>query len=595
MPPALYLSLGPLFARPLATPTLVCHDVLSLMRWLFAPLDSEKVTRLARQLSLPPLVARLLVLRGLDKPEPAQGFLCPSLGQLHDPFLMADMTVAVERLRQAINRQEKILIYGDYDVDGTMAVVVLLTALRSLGASVEAFVPHRLIDGYGLRAAVLERAAHDGYRLAISVDTGVREHAAIAQAREHGIDCVVTDHHLPGAQLPPACAILNPRRSDCPYPDKNLSGVGVAFKLAQALLGTKLSERVVRSYLKIVAIGTIADVVPLVGENRVFAHFGLEGLSRPVQRGLEALLSVAGFNGDRVTAGDVGFRIAPRLNAAGRMENARDVIDLLTSPDASQAAATAERLELLNRERQRAEDEILSEITGLLERQPGLAERYSLVLAGERWHRGVIGIVAQRLVERTHRPTLVVSIEDGVGHGSGRSIPGMHLLNALNGASDLFERYGGHAQAAGFTLPAERISELERRFETQARAILTPGDLEPTVRVDAEVTLPEVDWNFYEDLRRLEPFGCGNPTPVFAVRNLQLLCPARLLQEKHLKLAVSDGRNSFEALAWRQGARMAELAPSQPLDLAFTLDKNVFQEVVSLRLVIRDFRCAAAA
>jgi single-stranded-DNA-specific exonuclease len=563
------------------------------MRWLFPAVNSDTVTRLSRELDVPPLLARLLVLRGIDEPEAAQRFLHPSLDQLHDPFLMADMAVAIARLRRAIERQEKVLIYGDYDVDGAMAVVVLLAALRSLGAKVEAYIPHRLTDGYGMRASVIEQAVTEGYGVVVSVDTGIREHQVIARARELGIDCIVTDHHLPQDQLPPACAILNPRRPDCAYPDKNLAGVGVAFKLVQGLLGSKLSEGLTKSYLKIVAIGTIADVVPLVGENRVIAHFGLAGLQHPVRPGLTALLSVAGLEGRSVSAGDVAFRIAPRLNAAGRMEHAREVIELLTTSDGPKARAIAERVEGLNRERQQVEDEVLGEIMKQMELQPEMAGRFSLVFAGEGWHRGVIGIVAQRVVERTHRPTLVISLENGVGHGSGRSTAKLHLLNALTGASNLFERYGGHAQAAGFTLRAERIGELERQLENHTRSLLKLQDLEPVLSVDAEINLKDIDWKFREAVRKLEPFGCGNSTPIFATQDLRLVSPPRVLEEKHLKLMVSDGRKSFEALGWGQAAQAVGLGLGQRLDLAFSLDENVFQDLITLQLIIKDFQFRA--
>ncbi len=558
------------------------------MRWLVSSADAEITRRLARELDLHPLVARLLVLRGMEEPEAAERFLRPSLHHLHDPFLMADMRLAVERLRHAIAQNEKILIYGDYDVDGTMAVVVLLTALRSLGARVDAYIPHRLTDGYGMRVPVVEQAAAEGRRVVLSVDTGIREHEVIGRARALGVDCIVTDHHLPEERLPPACAILNPRRPDCQYPEKSLAGVGVAFKLAQALLAERLTERLLASYLKVVAIGTIADVVSLLGENRVIAHFGLEGLREPAQVGLEALLEAAGLRGQAVTAVDVAFRIAPRLNAAGRMQDARDVIELLTTSDPAKARAIAARLETLNRERQQTEDEILGAITEVLERHPEKAARYSLVFSGEGWHRGVIGIVAQRLVDRYHRPALVVGIEDGVGVGSGRSIRGFDLLDALTSMGGLFERYGGHTQAAGFALPAERIGELETRFEGYARAVLKPEDLEATLRIDAEVDLEQVDWGLYEAIGHLEPHGCGNPTPVFIARGVRLAAPLRILKDKHLKLRVAKGNRAFDALGWGQASRAAELESGQLVDLAFALEENVFQGVSTLQLVIRD-------
>ncbi|HEV2351141.1 MAG TPA: single-stranded-DNA-specific exonuclease RecJ [Terriglobia bacterium] len=568
------------------------------MHWLLATVNPEAVGQLASQLNLPPLLARLLVLRGIETLEAAEHFLNPRLAQLHQPSLMAGMDSAVPRLRRAIERQEKILIYGDYDVDGTMAVVVLLTALRSLGAKVDAHIPHRLTDGYGMRRDVIEQAAGQSYAVVLSVDTGIREHEVIERARELGIDCIVTDHHLPDDHLPRACAILNPRRADCTYPEKNLAGVGVAFKLAQALLarnGSGASERILQSYLKIVAIGTIADVVPLTGENRVIAHFGLKGLLKPVQPGLEALLAVSGLAGKTITAGDVGFRIGPRLNAAGRMENAHDVIDLLTTSDAAQARQIAERLEALNRERQRVETEILREILARMDEHPEKADCYSLVLSGEGWHRGVIGIVAQRVVEIYHRPTLIIGVEKGIGQGSARSIPHFHLLNALSQSSDLFDRLGGHAQAAGFTLPADRIGELERRLETYCRSVLQPGDLEPVLRVDAEIKLDEVDAGLYEKMGKLEPYGLGNPAPTFVARNVKLMEPPHLLKTEHLKFRVTQGVRSLDALGWGWAGRCPDFAAGDQLDLAFALDENVYWGRSTLQLILKDVQVGGAS
>ena len=558
------------------------------MRWMESPVDAETAERLARELEVSPMLARLLVQRGLAKPAAAQAFLHPSLGQLHAPELMAGMREGVARLRRALEQHEKILIYGDYDVDGTMAVVVLLTALRMLGGEVEAYVPHRLTDGYGMRVPVVEEAAAQGVRVVISVDTGIREHEVLARARDLGLDCIVTDHHVPQRDLPPACAILNPHRTDCGYPEKSLAGVGVAFKLTQALLGDRMSEKLLQSFLKVVAIGTIADVVPLLGENRVIARFGLEGLRQPSQSGLAALIELSGLAGKAISAGDVAFRLAPRLNAAGRMENARDVIDLFTLPDAGRTREIAERLECLNRERQRVEEEILRTIVTDLEGRAGLPGLHSLVLAGEGWHRGVIGIVAQRVVERYHRPALVVGIEDGVGVGSGRSIKRFHLLDALTSVGDLFQRYGGHAQAAGFTVAVEHIPELIRRFEDHARNVLTAADLEPVLRVDAPLDWTEVDWPLYEEIIQLEPFGMGNPTPVFGACGVRLLATPRILQEKHLKLRVGTGARTLDALGWGWAARTPSLAAGQQVDMAFTVEQNNYQDMASLQLVIKD-------
>ena len=424
--------------------------------------------------------------------------------------------------------------------------------------------------------------------MVISVDTGIREHEVLARARELGVDCIVTDHHLPDGHLPPACAILNPRRPDCGYPEKSLAGVGVAFKLAQALLGERMNERLLQSFLKVVAIGTIADVVPLLGENRIIARFGLEALRQPSQAGLAALIELSGLAGKQIGAGDVGFRLGPRLNAAGRMENARDVIDLFTLADPVRTREIAERLERLNRERQRVEEEILRSILSDLEKRAGLSEQYTLVLAGDGWHRGVIGIVAQRVAERYHRPALVIGIEDGVGFGSGRSIKSFHLLDALTSVGDLFQRFGGHAQAAGFAVAVEHIPELTRRFEVYARGILTAADLEPVLRVDATIDLAQLDWPLYDELTQLEPFGMGNPTPVFGASGVRLSAPPRILKEKHLKLRVHAGSRDIDALGWGWASRAPSLEPGQLVNLAFTLEKNNYNDVSSLQLIVKD-------
>ncbi len=560
------------------------------MRWQLASAETDQADQLVRELGVSPLVARLLALRGITEPETAHQFLNPRLAHLHDPYRMAGMDAAVARVRRAVAQKEKILIYGDYDVDGTTAVVVLLTALGSLGARVEAHIPHRQREGYGMRSPVVERAATEGYKVLISVDTGIREHEVLERARELGIDCIVTDHHLPKDSLPPACAILNPRRPDCAYPDKNLSGVGVAFKLAHALVGERMSEALLRSYLKIVAIGTIADVVPLTGENRIIAKFGLQGLRQPVQPGLNALLDVAGLGGKAPTAADIAFRVAPRMNAAGRMEDAVAVIELLRTNDPLKARELARSLDELNAERQRVETSILDEIDQALKKQSELSNRYSLVFAGQGWHRGVLGIVAQRVVERAYRPTLVIGMENGTGQGSGRSISNFHLLNALTACQDLFERFGGHRAAAGFTLPSSLIGQLESRFEEYARSVLSPEDLEPVLQIHTEVDLNQIGWPLYEELKKMEPFGLGNPTPVYLARGLRLELPPRVVGKKHLKLKVENGGKGFDAIGWNQAQHARTLRPGDSVDMAFTLGENVYQGVTSLQMGIKDLR-----
>jgi len=553
------------------------------MRWVIREADPASVRNLSDSLDISPLLARLLALRGVTDPEAAQRFLSPELSHLHDPFGMLGMEAAVRRIRQAAERREKILIYGDYDVDGTVAVVILDAALKRVGAETRHHIPDRMREGYGMRTEVVERARQEGFSVLISVDTGIRAFAVVERARELGLDCIITDHHLPASEdgiaesVPRALAVLNPKQPGCPYPDKNLCGAGVAFKLAQALLSShpETADRVPRllsSFLKLVCIGTIADSVPLVGENRVIARMGLEGLRLPVNPGLKALVGAAGLDGMPITAWDVGFRLAPRLNAAGRMESAQDVIDLFTRADPAEAQELAAKLNRLNSERQTAEQSILAEIEERCERRPEEFAGQCLVVDGEGWHRGVIGIVASRLVDRFHRPALVISRDDSIGYGSGRSIEKFHLLEALTSCAEVFDRFGGHRQAAGFALPADRIGELRRRLNEYAARHLAPEDLVAELELDAEISLRDLAPETLRELERLAPHGYGNPRPVFCSRGVRLQGRPRLLKEKHLKMQVSQEGRAAEVIGWRKGSWVEPLAArNSPFDLAFRL------------------------
>jgi single-stranded-DNA-specific exonuclease len=565
-----------------------------MARWQRRTADPAAVAALAAELRVSALLARLLVQRGLADPDQARRFLSPSLRDLHDPYLMLGMGAAVDRVRRACAASENILIYGDYDVDGTTSVVLLRKAIELAGGRADYHIPHRLKDGYGMREEVIERAARDGVRLIVSVDTGTRAAPVVERAATLGIDCIITDHHLPDAALPPAHAFLNPNQPGCGYPEKNLCGAGVAFKLAQALLATldwpgERLDKVLLSMLRMVAIGTVADVVPLVGENRVIVKFGLEGLRRPVNAGLKALLAAAGFApGRRPSAGEVAFRVAPRLNAAGRMAAASDVIELFSVTDAGRAADLAARLSGLNSDRQETEAAIVEAALGQFpEILP--AGQASLVAAGEGWHRGVIGIVASRLVDRFYRPTLVVSIDpdEGMAHGSGRSIRGFHLLEALESMHDLFIRHGGHRQAAGFAMPADRVKELRARFEEYARTRLAPEDLVPELSIDAELAFTEVTDDHLGALAQLEPFGWGNPEPVFASRGLAVSSEPRIVKEKHLKLVLRQNGRMMTAMGWNMADRAAQLGPGTALDAAYTVEPDDYFGV-GWRLVLRD-------
>src|SRR5438552_926527 len=587
------------------------------MKWTAKPADAVSVEALGNGLRANPslrlagsvasTVAHLLVLRGIADVESAERFLAPSLAHLHSPYAMTGMKVAIERLESAIERKEDILIYGDYDVDGTVAIVILMTAISLCGGQADFHVPHRIRDGYGMKDDVIERAAAQGVRLIISVDTGIRAFAAAETAHRVGVDLIVTDHHLPEVgEIPQAVAVLNPNQPGCGYPCKELCGAGVAFKLAQALLEGAGHERLLPSFIKMVAIATIADAVPLTGENRVLAKLGLEGLRKPVNVGLKALFEVAsvGRNGSAPSASDVAFRIAPRLNAAGRMDVANDVIALFTIREMTQAQEISAKLNQLNAERQNEEARIVKEIQERLDGDAAQREPYCLVLDGDNWHRGVIGIVATRVVERYGRPTLVLAhdAESGEAYGSGRSIPGFHLLQAL-GQPDcrkLFTRSGGPAPAVGFSLPGESIPELRARMEEYTHRHLTLADLEPTLEVDLEIKLEQISLDLCRELQQLEPFGQGNREPLLAVRNVLLQQPPRLLKEKHLKLRVSagNGRNQgYDALGWRMAERTQSewLIAGERLDLAFTLEENQHPDFGGPQMILRDFTKLEAA
>jgi single-stranded-DNA-specific exonuclease len=632
------------------------------MKWLPKSAQPEQVASLADALRstqgarlhgdarLAPTLARLLVMRGILDPESADRFLAPSLSHLHSPYQMSGMRAAVDRLDDAIERKQGILIYGDYDVDGTTAIVILKTAIELCGGAADFHVPHRIREGYGMKDEVIERSAAAGVRLIISVDTGIRAFAAAETAHRLGVDLIVTDHHLPGHEgVPPALAVLNPNQSGCGYPCKALCGAGVAFKLAQAVMEKRLAEkdpsRLLRSFMKMVAIATIADAVPLTGENRVFAKLGLDALRRAVNPGLKALLEVAQIPATRPpTSTEIAFRIAPRLNAAGRMDVAREVIELFSVKDAARAHEIAGHLDQLNSARQEEERRILQAVEERFEREPDLRNANCVVIDGDGWHRGVIGITATRVVERYGRPALVLSHDGGEAHGSGRSIRAFHLLDALESCRELFTRYGGHSHAVGFSLPSERVPELRKRLDEYARLRLTPADFEPVLDLDADLDLEQVTPDLFQALERLEPFGQGNPEPVFAARAVRLMAPPKILKDKHLKLKLAarlhglannsgeeltavaalvtprchpDGaavrrrengggdrgtgpgqKNiTFDALGWHLAERLqtSKLLAGDSLDIAFTIGHNDHPEYGGLELSLRDFRALTSS
>lgn len=571
-------------------------------RWTLPAADPREIETLVAGLRIGRIAASVLAHRGLRDPQAARRFLCPSLDQLCDPLLMRDMPTALQRLQRAIRDGERILVYGDYDVDGTSSVVLLTKAIEMAGGAAGFHIPHRLKDGYGMRPEVVESAAATGVRLIVSVDTGIRAGEVVARANELGIDVIVTDHHLPEVELPPAVAVLNPNRPDCAYPEKNLCGAGVAFKLVQALFGAlgwpaEKLRRVSESFLKLVAIATVADVVPLTGENRVIVKHGLDGLGEVRNPGLRALLDISGFSEGRAPSSrQVAFQIAPRLNAAGRMDTAQAVIEMFLTSDAGRARELAQQLHEQNAERQQVE----AEIREICEQAAVDEDAAALVYYAEDWHRGVLGIVASRMVEQLHRPVFVLSRnpEDGLAQGSGRSIPGFHLLEALENMSDLFVRFGGHQHAAGVTMAAERVEEFRCRLNSYAASRLSPDDLRREMRIDGIVDFREITDRSVAEVFGLAPFGHGNPPPLFAAFNAEVAGPPAAWKEKHLRVMLRQAGRSLALKAWNFADRSAELAPGARVDAVFSLEEDPYSASRGYPgwcAVLRDVRAAEKA
>ena len=559
--------------------------------------DETHISALVSALGIDPVIAHLLVLRGIAAPDKAERFLHPSIDHLHDPFQLADLPLAVDRLLRAIDRKERIAVHGDYDVDGVTSTVILRRLLELLGADVVHFIPDRIKDGYGLEPAGIERLAAQQVSVVVSVDCGIRSGAAATRARELGLDLVITDHHEPDATLPPALAVINPKRPDCPYPDKDLAGVGVALKLVQALCQRTDHTRWLPGFIKMAALGTVADVVPLRGENRVIAKLGLDQLSRgPHTTGLRALLDSTGLLGQTLTSFHIAFRLAPRINAAGRMSTPDLAARLLLLADEGRAAEAkdlAEQLDTENLRRQQEEANILTAARRRVDTDPDVGAHAMLVVWGEGWHRGVIGIVAAKLVDAFHRPAIVLAIDGDLAYGSGRSIPGFDLLDALEHCGDLFTRFGGHRHAAGLTIETGRLKELRTRLTAFADDRLGPDDLTPRLRVDRRLPLAAITPAVVEGLRAMEPFGAGNPRPVFHTGPVELARGPRVMKSRHLSMAVRQDTRVFRAVAWRMAER-AEFVTrhGDALDVAFNLTENHYRGEHTVELSVADIRQA---
>jgi single-stranded-DNA-specific exonuclease len=554
-------------------------------RWIAPHPDPGTVEQLQRELGVHALTARILVQRGLGDSDAARRFLNPDLALLHHPYLMADMGLAADRLLRAIQARERILLYGDYDVDGTTSIVILKKAIELLGGAADFHIPHRLKDGYGMHADVIEAAARNGVRLIVSVDTGIGASTVVEQARGLGIDVIVTDHHLPASALPPALAVLNPNRRDCQYPEKNLCGAGVALKLIQALLlnsdlTVDRQRLLLDSFLKLVAVATVADIVPLTGENRTIVRRGLSGFGTIRNAGLRALLEVAGFaRGDLPSANQVAFRLAPRINAAGRMASANEVIELFVTTDEKRARELAQQLDRLNRERQEEEAATVEQILAECDAMSVDPKQAALVFAQPGWHLGVAGIVASRLVERFSRPVFVLSTsrDEGYLSGSGRSIPGFHLLEALESMAELFTRFGGHRQAAGLTIHDDKVSSFRQRFTEFANQKLAPGDLCPQYRIDATTDFSGLTDASVDEVFALAPFGYGNAAPLFHATDVEVVGPPKLLKEgRHCKVPLRQHDRMLVCNGWNFGDRADLFQPGRRLEVLFQIEEDSY-------------------
>ena len=560
-------------------------------RWLLPePPDPDVVRALCDELLLPEPICRLLAIRGHADVEQAKRYLRPRLEQLLPPEQLLDLRKAVERLVSAVRHGETILVHGDYDVDGMCSTTLLTRSLRVLGANVVPFIPLRR-DGYDLGDTGVRAAVDAGATVVVTCDCGTSAVTPVDALNEHGIDVIITDHHLPGGDLPNAFAVLNPKRPGCGSEDKDLAAVGVAFKLALAVtraLGG--NENVVYGMLDLVALGTIADIAPLRGENRVFARYGLKLLSKTKNLGLRALIRAAGLDNKPLTAGRVGFIVAPRLNAVGRLGHALRGVELLMATSEHEANSIARELEEKNATRQDIDRQLLDEARARV-RQLNLDETFGIVLAGEGWHSGVIGIVASRLVEEFGRPTILIGLEGDEGKGSGRSISRFDLHAGIGRCRHLLRRFGGHRSAAGLTIARDQVDAFTRCFNDAARAVLTLDDLVPELRVDMEVELSDITPGFESLLRHLEPCGMGNPAPMLVTRGVRLAAPPKRVGQGGLKLRLeTDAGEPLEAIGWSLGARIKELDPSRPFDIAYRLEREEYQGVSRLQARLSDFR-----
>lgn len=548
----------------------------------------QETLLLAKQLNITLITASILKLRGIKSLSEAKVFINPEIANLYPPILLKDIDKANQRIKTAIKRNEKILLYGDYDVDGISGVALLMQALKAMGAQVSYYLPSRFVEGYGLSMMGVKAADEQGVSLIVTVDCGIGAVEEVKAANQLGIDVIITDHHEVKSELPPALAIVNPNQKDCTYPNKSLAGVGVAMKLACEVMGLSSPPD---SFIELACLGTIADVMPITGENRIIVHHGLKQLSMTKNVGWHTLVKTADLSDKkRLTVGDISFKLAPRLNAAGRLEDAQLALRLLLTPSLAEAQQIAEILNEKNIQRQQIQKEIFEQAQREIEIDDS---KPVIIIAGQQWHQGVIGIVASKLVDTFHRPVIVISCENGIGKGSGRSIPCFHLLKAMEGCDDLFLSYGGHSQAAGLTIETTKINLFQERINDYASQILTTNDLVSGLEV-MEIDIDEVNFKLVNELDNLlAPFGLGNPWPVFSSRDLQLSAQPRIVGNNHLKIKVRGKKATFDAIGFSLGKVIEELERIKSIDVAYVPQINNWQGLETLQLNLKDIKATS--
>ncbi|MDP2911463.1 MAG: single-stranded-DNA-specific exonuclease RecJ [Candidatus Omnitrophota bacterium] len=564
-----------------------------MKRWDIKQPDLSLRKYLSDNLLISPVISQLLINRGMQDIGKIRAFLNSSISELYNPFLMEGMREAVSRIKMAMDKKEKILIHGDYDVDGVTATALLFSTLRNFGIETVYYIPDRLTEGYGLGSSGVEEALNIKADLVITVDCGISSHEEVDALNKHGIDIIITDHHEPPKVLPKAYSIINPLQKGCAYPDKHLSGVSVAFKLCEAL-SSEFHDKNFWRHLDLVALGTIADVAPIIGENRMLVKEGLKLLkNKGSNKGIKALIEASGMKKDRMGAFEIGFILGPRINAAGRLGSASMAVELLLTDDDEKAKDLAEKLNEANKERQRIEKNTLKEAISKIERDINFKDHRVIVLHNENWHTGVIGIVASRISDRFNRPAILISTKDGIGRGSGRSVENFHLFEALTSCEEFLREYGGHQYACGLTILEEKLPGFIKMMNELAQNTMTAENLIPSLVIDMDINLRDIDYKAVEDIAGLEPFGEGNPEPVFCSRNLRLAQPLRVLKGEHIKFQVTDGNKIFEAIGFgmaKDSDIELALKRNSGFDMAYSVSLNTWQGINAIQLKIEDIK-----